>query len=429
MRDSLFLCHRLPFPPNKGDKIRSFAILRHLASRGRVRVGCFVDEAGDRQYRKDVTELAGGDCYFEDLLRPAKIRRSLSALVTGRSISESCFYSAAMQAWVDRMLAGHDIADVVVFGSVMAPYIERARSGAAAAVLDMVDVDSDKWVQYARKTSAPMKWLYAREARTLEKLERRAAQRFGKTFLCSPFEAETFRALAPESVSKIGYFGNGVSADFFQAPVFPSPFSPGQVPVVMTGRMDYRPNSQGAIWFAEQVMPRVLKTVPHAHAYFVGAGAPAALQRVAGPHVTVTGTVADIRPYIQHAGVIVAPLLIARGVQNKVLEAMAMAKPIVATREATRALAVEAGKHLWVENDPVRFAGAVIEAAAGPEGSGMAARALDFVKEHHNWDVTLKTLDTALDDLRAGPSTLHKAPHVQAAEAFQADGIPRQAWQ
>jgi glycosyltransferase involved in cell wall biosynthesis len=215
--------------------------------------------------------------------------------------------------------------------------------------------------------------------------------------LVSPYEAAGFAAMAPESENRIFSLCNGVNIDFFSPAARPNPFPPDEVPIVMTGMMDYRPNVDGAKWFADQIMPQLNATLPNARFYVVGAKPPKLLQALAGPHVVITGAVADVRPYIEHAAAIVAPLRMARGVQNKVLEAMAMKKPIVATFEATRALSVTSGTELWVENEPVAFARAVAGAVAGNDRLLVAQNGRNYVERHHDWQQNLATIDELFD--------------------------------
>jgi sugar transferase (PEP-CTERM/EpsH1 system associated) len=400
-RSSLFLCHRLPYPPNKGDKIRSYALLRHLARRGPVHLACFVDDADDLQYLDKVRELAGGRCYFERLGAGAKAWRSLTGLLTGKPLTTACFGSGRLQAWVNQSLRGKPIDDVVVFGSAMAPYLLAAPVAPRRVMFDMVDIDSDKWRQYAARSRGGVKWIYAREAEKLEALECLAADAFGHTLLASDFEADTFKAIAPASAGKITGLTNGVDLERFSPGQFNNPFSPDEQPIVMTGRMDYRPNYEGALWFAREVFPQVRKFIPNAQVHFVGSGPPAELREAAGPGIVVTGAVADVRPYIQFARAVIAPLHIARGIQNKVLEAMAMTKPVVATHDATRSLGVQAGHHLWVENEPRRFANAVVEALQGPDRDTLARNARNYVEIHHDWAGLMKDFEHRLELLRA----------------------------
>jgi sugar transferase (PEP-CTERM/EpsH1 system associated) len=399
MRESLFLCHRLPYPPNKGDKIRSHALFCHLAKRGPVHLACFVDEKADFQYLDEVRKLAGGECYFEPLGKSAKSWRSLIGLAVGNPLTTACFGSQRLRAWVDRILRERPIGDLVVFSSAMAPYLLNASVAPTRVLFDMVDIDSDKWRQYAARSHGAFKWLYGREARKLQMLECEAAKAFGYTLLASDFEADTFRRIAPLSAFKTLGWTNGVDLEKFSPADFENPFQPDELAIVMTGRMDYRPNHEGAAWFAKEVFPRVAERIPSARVHFVGGGPPAALKAIAGPRITVTGHVADIRPYLQFARAVIAPLHIARGVQNKILEAMAMAKPVVATRDATRSLGVEAGTHLWIENEPERFAGAVVEALRGPERDRIARNARKYVEDHHSWRDLLEEVDRYLEAL------------------------------
>ena len=399
-RNILFLSHRLPYPPNKGDKIRSHALLKHLVSQGRVHLGCFVDDRTDLAHLDAVRQLARGDCHFEFIGPATKAVRSAGALVTGNSITVASFASARLQRYLRRLFSGNSIDDVVVFGSAMAPYLFKTEFKPHRVLFDMVDVDSDKWRQYAVASAGLFKWLYRREAVTLEATERSAAQLFGKTLLVSEFEAETFRKIAPESASRIGSLTNGVDLSYFATGTFNNPFSETECPIVMTGHMGYWPNYEGALWFAKEVLPLVRESLPNARAYFVGTSPSRALRAAAGRDIVVTGWVADVRPYLQFAGAVVAPLRIARGVQNKVLEAMAMAKPVVATREATRALEVRSGTHLWVANDPRQFADAVLSALKGNERERIARAGRDYVVQNHSWEAVLAGLDTELEAVR-----------------------------
>jgi sugar transferase (PEP-CTERM/EpsH1 system associated) len=399
---SLLLCHRLPFPPNKGDKIRSHALLKHLAERGPVHVACFIDDPEDLQYRDDVRRLAGGKCLFEPVDKATKWLRAIDAIIRGEAVTTAFFSSSAMQTWIRELVATEDIRSAIVFGSAMAPYLLKHHVLCRRAIFDMVDVDSDKWRQYAESSTGPKRWIFAREARSIAKLEREAARAFGRTLLVSPFEAETFRHLAPESAARIDSLSNGVDLRFFSPGLFANPFPRDELAIVMTGHMDYQPNCDGALWLARNVAPLLLAEFPNAHFYFVGANPPAALRGIAGPRTTVTGRVNDVRPYIQAANVIVAPLLIARGVQNKVLEAMAMQKCVVATRAATRALAVESGRQLWIADDARSFADAIAASIRGPDRQEVAANARQYVEQHHDWRTLFSKLDAALARLAKG---------------------------
>ncbi len=285
----------------------------------------------------------------------------------------------------------------------MAPYLlDNSGLDPARSILDLVDVDSDKWRQYAATARWPKNWIFQREAEKLLELERDAADKFGATLLVSAFEASTFASLAPEAASRIHVVCNGVDLKCFSPGTFPNPFPNQEIPIVMTGRMDYPPNADGALWFAREVMPELSSLMPRARFHIVGSKPPASLRALKGHLIEVWGQVADIRPYLQHAAVVVAPLRMARGVQNKVLEALAMARPVVATLAATRALKVTSGSELWIENDPAPFARAVFEAAQGKTSKLVAQRGRNYVERCHDWQTNLAPLGALLSNLEQG---------------------------
>lgn len=414
-REILFLSHRLPYPPDKGDKIRSYALLKHLASRGTVHLGCFIDDPSDLGHLDAVRELAGGECYFEFIGAVTKYIRSARALLTGRAITESCFASTGLHRFVRRLFQERKLDDLVVFGSAVAPYLFKDEYCPSRVLFDMVDVDSDKWRQYSEASTGLFKWLYRREAVALEGTERSAAKQFGKTILVSEFEANTFRYIAPESKNKIGSLANGVDLTYFSPANFENPFRGEECPLVMTGHMGYRPNYEGALWFIQEILPLVEKSVANVRAYFVGTSPSPSLEAAVGPRVVVTGRVPDTRPYLQHAAAVIAPLRIARGVQNKVLEAMAMGKPVIATWEATRSLAVSSGSHLWTANDPRQFAAAVISTLKDPDANRIAQAGRDYVAENHYWPALLSELDRELDKMRPRADERGSAPQWSRA--------------
>ena len=395
----LFLAHRIPYPPNKGDKIRAHAMLMHLTPRYRVHLACNVDDPADMAHAPLLQDLLGGECLFAPLRRTAALARAAAAAASGRSLSEGYFGDPQIGRWISGLVRRRKIARTIVFGSAMAPFVlNQPALDAGGAIIDLVDVDSDKWSQYASHCAQTRRWLYAYEAGRVAGLEKRAAARFGHTVLVSPYEAETFARLAPESAGRIVSISNGVDLARFDADcAWPNPFAPGITPIVMTGLMDYWPNIQGAEWFIDEVLPHIQAEAPDAHFVLVGANPPESLRRRAGPGLTVTGRVEDVRPYLAHAAVAVAPLRIARGVQNKVLEAMAMGRPVVASEPASRALAAAPGQELLVEDAPQRFADAVLRALepALADRLGRAGRA--YVERHHCWAATLSRLDALLE--------------------------------
>ena len=344
MANLLFLVHRLPFPPNKGDKVRSYHLLKHLTARHRVFLGTFVDDPDDDAYIDTVRAMCP-DLYVARLRpRMAKLR-SLTGLLTQQALSLRYYQDAHLQTWVNQTLADNQIDTTIIFSSVMAQYVQAIPGVTHPPMLvDFVDVDSSKWTQYASSHNWPLSWLYQREGERLQIFERAVAARSKKSFFVTENETVLFQKLAPECADVVVAMSNGVDTDYFSPdPVRVSPFvgpasQPEQIPVVFTGAMDYWPNIDAVTWFARDILPRLRRTWPQLRFYIVGRNPPLSVLALASDSVVVTGTVPDVRPYLQHAALVVAPLRVARGLQNKILEAMAMGRPVVASRTCAQAI-------------------------------------------------------------------------------------------
>jgi sugar transferase (PEP-CTERM/EpsH1 system associated) len=426
----LFLCSRLPFPPNKGDKIRSHAILTHLVKTHRVHLACFAENDQELAHIAEARTVVNGECLVLPLPPLRRYGRMVGGMLHGDAITVAVYTGTELRNWVKSLCGRRPLAGAVVFGSAVAPCLLDANTIDPSTVLfDMVDVDSDKWLQLAERTGWPKSWIYRREARILLDLERKSAAAFGATLLISPFESASFQRLAPEWTDKIKPLVNGVDATYFSPGLHPNPYPDGRVVVAMTGHMDYQPNVDAALWFADEVLPRIRSAIPQICFYVVGSRPPAALRRRSGHDVVVTGYVDDMRPYLQHASAVVAPLRIARGLQNKVLEAMAMQKPVIATWEATRALAARSGIEVLVANEPDAFAAAVIDAISGTGGEQIGIAARRYVRERHDWGALMEEFDRELNSIsRRSDKTADGAPTAQAATtAFQTTILQHQA--
>ena len=395
MEDLLLLIHRIPYPPNKGDKIRSYNLLKHLAKNYRVHLATFVDDPDDWQHVPHVEALCASS-HFAKLDPLAARVRSLVALAVGESLSLRYYRNAAMREWVGRTMAAHPIRRIVVFSSQMAQYAEPYRD--ARRVVDFCDVDSDKWRQYADNKRWPMSMLYRHEARQLLRYERKVAADVDASLFVSDPEAELFRQLAPESRDKIGFFNNGVDTEYFSPlRAYDNPYQAGERALVFTGAMDYWPNVDAVQWFASEIFPQLLAQHPQARFYIVGARpSPEVLALARLPGVTVTGTVPDVRPYIAHAEVAVAPLRVARGIQNKVLEAMAMARPVVVSPQALEGIEAAPGRDVILADGAQAFAGAVSQLMHQADARlGPAARAA--VESLYSWPSNLARIDARLE--------------------------------
>jgi sugar transferase (PEP-CTERM/EpsH1 system associated) len=322
-------------------------------------------------------------------------------LALGGPLSVDYFDDTGLRAWVaERLATGIDRA--FVYCSAMAPYLMRATG--VRRVLDMVDVDSAKWAAYAEATRGPARLIWSREARTLRALERQAVAGFDHTLLVSDAEAACFVRLAPECAGRIGAMPNGVDlAQFAPGQLWPDPYAPGARNLVFTGAMDYRPNIESMLWFAREVMPRL--RAGSIHLTIVGANPSRAVRDLAGPLVTVTGRVPDVRPYLAHAAAVVAPLRIARGIQNKVLEAMAMGCTVIASPEAQEGIAALPGRDLLVADGAAAMA-QTLSAVLGGAYPDMGRAAREAMERHHDWQDTLAGLaalfETRKPDRRIG---------------------------
>lgn len=393
MATLLYLVHRMPYPPNKGDKVRSYHLLRHLQRTHRVLLATFIDDPEDEAHLPALRQLCP-DLYVARL-RPRHARlRSLGGLLRGEALTLAYYRDAGLARWVREQVAAEPIAATVVFSSAMAQYAPAA----LPVLVDFVDLDSAKWTQYAAARPWPLSWLYRREGERLLAFERDLARRAQHSFFVTPQETELFRARAPESAARVEPLCNGVDARFFAPePGRPSPFGPDETPLVFTGAMDYWPNIDAVGWFCAEMLPVLRQRWPRLRFYIVGRNPTPAVQALAGEAVVVTGTVDDVRPYLQHAAVVVAPLRVARGIQNKILEAMAMAKAVVATAECAQAIGARDGVEMFPAADAQAFVaqvGGLLAEPARAAAAGEAARAK--VIDSFSWDAHLSGIDRHL---------------------------------
>ena len=421
MASILYLVHRLPYPPNKGDKVRSYHLLKHLAARHRVFLGTFVDDPDDARHVNALRPLCV-DLHVEPLHPRAARIRSLSGLLHDEALTLPYYRNANFVAWVEGIVRDQRPDAAVVFSSAMAQYVP-AELGLRTLV-DLVDVDSAKWTQYAGNHRWPLSWLYAREGRKLFEFERATVRRATHSFLVTDAEVELFLGQAPECVGRVDAVGNGVDFEFFSLDHgFASPYDATETPIVFTGAMDYWPNVDAVTWFATDVLPALVARVPSLRFTIVGMRPTPAIQALAGTHIVVTGAVPDVRPYLAHAAVVVAPLRIARGVQNKVLEAMAMARPVIASAACAGGIDATPGSDFLIGASATEFVESVVALVADPSRAvaiGEAARRR--VLERYSWDARLAAIDAHLDrdPLEAGRTD------VAAAGASLAATLTRQ---
>ena len=403
MGNLLYLVHRLPYPPNKGDKVRSFHLLKHLGRTHRVFLGTFIDDPADEVY-VDAVRVMCPDLHVARFNARSARLRSLSGLLTDQALGLRYYQNASLQAWVNQTLADNKMDAAIIFSSVMAQYVASPSGSPIPMLVDFVDVDSAKWTQYGDSHNWPLSWLYRREGKRLLVYERAVAACSQRSFFVTENEATLFRSMAPESANRVEVISNGVDADYFSPdPAWASPFASSgnfteQIALVFTGAMDYWPNIDAVTWFVQRILPALRHAWPQLRFYVVGRSPTPAVLALASNAVVVTGTVPDVRPFLQHAAVVVAPLRVARGIQNKILEAMARARPVVASQSCVEVIDARPGEEIVSATgatDFIREIDALLKAPDRAAAVGQSGRRR--ILKSYSWDAHLGSLDRYLD--------------------------------
>jgi len=393
----LFLCHRIPFPPDRGDKIRSWQLLNAMARIAPVHVGCFGDDERDLGFAADMAGVTASQCVVAR--DRSKLAAGLAALVRREPVLVSIYRNRELRRWVDDLLYCHPIRAIVAYSVQMAHYVPVGLPPETRFIMDFVDFDSAKYAAYGADQRGFMGWVNRREGRVLHDYERAVARRADLSTFISAAEADAFRAAGGVDGCAIRPLENGVNFDYFHPGAdYPRVEAPGRPLIVFTGQMDYRPNIEAVESFARGAMPRIRRVHPDAVFAIVGRNPAREVKALsARPGVIVTGAVDDVRGWLAAADVAVAPLRTARGIQNKVLEAMAMGRPVVASRQAAEGIDARAGEHLIVADAPMAEADAVLSLLEEPDRAaalGRAARAR--VEERYDWAATLAPLRAIL---------------------------------
>jgi sugar transferase (PEP-CTERM/EpsH1 system associated) len=386
MRDILFLAHRAPWPPDRGDKIRSHHLLRHLSQRAHIHLAAFIEEEDEADVRDALSPFTASIA----LVRRTKgqPRSACEALATGRPVSLTAFDSPALQRAIDTAVATHAIDTAFVFSSQMAHYVDAF---AGRIIMDFVDVDSAKFAAYADAARGPMRWMMRREARLLLAHDAKVARRAEASLFVSEAEAAMFRSQA--NGARVHVIENGIDTDAYD-PAIPAEDAPHPL-IVFTGQMDYRPNIDAVAAFAKTILPVVRAAHPNAHFAIVGRNPAAPVRALAGRDgLIVTGEVPDVRPWLAAADIVVAPLILARGIQNKVLEAMAMARPVVASPQAAEGIDHAGTIRVAGERGQARAVLDLLNDPAGAEALGQSARARVILR--YGWDARLAPLDALM---------------------------------
>ena len=411
MPDLLFLAQRLPYPPTKGEKIRAFHELKYLAKWYDIHLGCLIDDPDDLQYVDTVRAMCS-DIHVAQIGRRMGRVTSLRGLLTGEALSVTYFRDGGLMNWLRHVVETVQPTLTFVYSSNMAPYIfPLPKTG--MRVVDLVDVDSEKWRVLAETTTGPMRFIYRREWRKIAELEQRIAQECDLSVFVSDAEAALFASQHPDCATRIRGVSNGVDHRYFDPALdYPPLYDITRPNFVFTGTMDYPPNADAVTWFATDILPLIRQTLLDAQFQIVGSNpSPAVLKLARIEGVFVTGRVPDVRPYIAHATASVAPMRIARGIQNKVLEAMAMARPVVLTSGALEGIEADPVKETICADTAEAFANACCRVAdrskrftpgdttpngTSAEGNAIGAAARRRIIHDYDWDATLRRFDDIL---------------------------------
>ncbi len=386
----LFVCHRFPYPPKRGGKIRPFNIIRHLGGFAKVTVASMARDRAEQDEAQGIADY----CHRFHCVRiptPVAVGRMLMNVPTPVPSSFGYFYSPALKQFIDNECATGDYDFVFVHCSSAAQYVDGF--GDLPKILDFGDMDSEKWFEYRRRRGFPMNMVYGLEGMKLRQTEKRLAGRFDLSTCTTRAELQTLRELG--TARNTDWFPNGVDSEFFH----PDDTPYDSDTLCFTGRMDYFPNQQAVLYLCGDVFPRIRAQVPGAKLLIIGAEPSKEIRQLGErPGITVTGTVPDVRSYVRSAAVSVAPLEIARGTQNKILEAMAMGVPVVSSVVAAGGVDAVPGEHFLTAGDADTLAEQVIGLLQNPaRRAELGASGRQRMLANHSWAGSMRRLEGIIE--------------------------------
>jgi hypothetical protein len=418
----LYVCHRLPYPPNRGGKIRPFYMIKHLSRSHEVVVASLARSAAELREGQDLAKHCSR-FLAERVSAPAAWLRMFARLPTSKPSSMAYFYSRRLAERIREELARERFELIFVHCSSVAQYVEDVHE--VPKLIDFGDMDSQKWLAYAALRSFPLSLGYAVEGAKLQEAEKSIARKFDLCTCTTPAEKETldsFRTGTPSA-----WFPNGVNADYFK----PASAAPDPDLISFIGRMDYYPNEACMLEFCRSVLPLLKARRPGVKLVIVGAHPPSSIRALASlPGVTVTGSVPDVRPYVQKSSVCVAPLRIARGTQNKILESLSMGVPTVASDVAAGGIDAVPGEHLLTASTPEGYVEAILGILEDPVLRRRLAEAgRERMLSHHGWEGSMERLDGLIAEcvhqFRSRKERWEAASQVKSGGALVAESSPR----
>ena len=386
----LYICHRFPFPPKRGGKIRPFNMIKHLASTHEVTVASLARSPAEAREGAGIAPYCAR-YEMAEVRNPVQVGRMLLRIPTPSPSSMGYFYSSVLERRVRELIARERFDLIFVHCSSVAQYVTGVQG--IPKILDFGDMDSQKWLEYARYKPFPLSAGYLLEGRKMERAEKRLATQFDMCTATTRAEWETLEG-----------YRTGVATDWFPNGVDSGYFAPSAEPydadtLCFVGRMDYYPNQECMFDFCANVLPRIRARRPQAKLLIVGADPSSAVKKLEDlPGVTVTGSVPDVRPYLRRSALMVAPLNIARGTQNKILEAMAMGVPVVTSRIAAGGVDAVAGEHFAVASTPDEHAQAILRITGDPtERQRLAVAGRERMLLQHAWNRSMRRLDGIIE--------------------------------
>jgi polysaccharide biosynthesis protein PslH len=387
----LYICHRFPFPPKRGGKIRPFNMIRHFASSGHRVTVCSLARS-----ESEAAEGAGIAPYCAEfdvtvVNEPLQYARMIARLPATTPSSMGYFFSSRLASRIKARLADRRWDLIFVHCSSVAPYVQDVTG--IPKILDFGDMDSQKWIEYADYKPTPLSWGYRLEGAKMMMAEKRLARRFDLCTVTTQAERRTLDGY--DTGARTDWFPNGVDSEFFRPDG--QPYDSDTISFI--GRMDYYPNQECMSRFCEQVLPILQARRPNLKLVIVGADpSPAIRQLGERPGVTVTGSVPDVRPFVLRSAVMVAPLAIARGTQNKILEGMAMGVPVVTSRIAAGGVDAIPGVHFLVADSAPEQAARIASLLESPgERQRLGSAGRERMLSHHAWGRSMARLDAIVE--------------------------------
>jgi len=395
----LFLAHRVPFPPNKGEKIRTFNQLKYLYEKGNSICVCApLEHNAELEFFTKLSDKYCSQVAYGKI--PNKQLRLIKGLLTGKALSVANFYSLALQEEFNKMLTSMNFDAIICTSSAMAEYIYRSdifvsMKTKPILLMDFMDLDSDKWQQYSNTATWPIKWIYQREARILANYEQQVTHNFDTSFFIADAEVTLFKSQVNDS-GKVLTMGNGMDTELF----VPAKTPPNNIaPVFLfTGVMDYKPNIDAVVWFVEKIWTSIINIYSEARFIIAGMNPSSEVKKLENiKGIEVTGFVDDILPYYHQSDYFVAPFRLARGVQNKVLQAFACGLPVISTPMGAEGIECVEDSHILIANNPDEFLSCINRLEGDMElKSNIRKRALKLINEKYSWEGKLQILDDTL---------------------------------